>query len=173
MTGYENDNDERLDVDALRRTPTPPGRLEQTTVAALVSRGLVRRRSRATWLPAVAAVAVAFLLGTFFGTLRDQSGKPGYVLLLVDGEASLTGNADERVREYGTWASDLRRDGITITGGRLESALQPIGFSGEARDDIGGYFLFDADTEDAAIEIARTCPHLRFGGGALLGRVSR
>ena len=34
----------------------------------------------------------------------------------------------------------------------------------EVKEVVGGYFLIRASSYDVAVEIARTCPHLRYGG---------
>lgn len=37
----------------------------------------------------------------------------------------------------------------------------------EAKEHVGSYFIVDVDTEERAVEIARSYPALRFGGGGL------
>jgi hypothetical protein len=64
---------------------------------------------------------------------------------------------DERVQEYVAWASAERTDGAVSSP------------PGEPR--LAGYFLIRAADQRTALEIARSCPHARYGGRIVLREI--
>lgn len=79
------------------------------------------------------------------------------------------------VREYGVWASELGArealvagEKLMAEGGRLMrhdggGVTVTDGPYAEAREVLGGFFIIKADSYAAAVEIAKTCPHARYG----------
>jgi hypothetical protein len=71
-----------------------------------------------------------------------------------------------REREYGRWASSLT--GARWVGGHeLADVIEDLGPHGAApvsRERLAGYFVIDAPSRQRAAEIARSCPHLKYGG---------
>lgn len=77
------------------------------------------------------------------------------------------------MQKYLHWLQELRAKGIVRSG-------QPLGNEGrvirkadglitdgpftETKEAIGGYFIIRAEDMDAAVEIAKTCPHVLMGG---------
>ena len=178
--------------DALARLPRqaePPAGLEQATVAALAARGLLRRPRRG--FDATLALAASVLLfagglalGRFGGeTAPSVDGRPRFALFLYEGpeyDQPAPGGMDERVEEYVAWARAERTDGTVEGGEKLKDgddvAIEPDGSAGavpsppdEAR--LAGYFLIRAADQGAALEIARSCPHVRYGGRIVLREI--
>jgi len=103
-----------------------------------------------------------------------------YVLLIYDDEA-LWGQMGEEERgrvmqEYFAYTSELQASGKYVGG----EALQPTGTAktvtsssgerivtdgpfAETKEQLGGFYLVDVDTEDEAIEWAGKIPSARFG----------
>ena len=98
---------------------------------------------------------------------------PRYVLLLYDApdEPALTeAQIMERVSEYRDWAIGLRKQGSDISGEKLATTSLDLGDAATvpAAEPLGGYFVFSAKDAEAALAIARSCPHLKHGGRAEL-----
>jgi hypothetical protein len=178
--------------DALARLPReagPPAGLEQATVAALAARGLLRRRGRR--FDVVLALAASVLLfagglalGRFGGgTAPPPDGRPRFALFLYEGpeyDQPAPGAMDQRVEEYVAWASAKRTDGAVEGGEKLKDgddmAIEPDGSAGAVPSPPGGarlagYFLIRAADQRTALEIARSCPHVRYGGRIVLREI--
>jgi hypothetical protein len=167
----------------LTREAAPPAGLEDATVATLTARGLLRpRRRRLDPTLALAASVMLFAGGLALGRFGGEAGptpadgRPKFALFLYEGpeydQPSAEG-VDERVQEYVAWASADRTDGAVEGGEKLKEgddlAIEPDGSigvvpvpPGEPR--LAGYFLIRAADRRSAIKIARTCPHVRYGG---------
>jgi hypothetical protein len=184
-------NEER---EALARLPreaaVPPG-LEDATVAALAERGLLRRRSRGRrrlveWGLAAAAAVALFAGGFLAGQRGGQvpAGElPRFVLLLYEGpeyRASPAGQEQDRVREYSSWARERGARGQLEAGEKLredaEVVIRPDGSiateapaPGATR--LAGFFMIRATDDRAALEIARSCPHVRYGGSIVIREI--
>jgi hypothetical protein len=183
--------EERDSLGRLPRDAEPPAGLEQATVEALTARGLLRRR-RLRFDAALALAASVLLfagglaIGRFGGepatvTLSDD--RPRFALFLYEGpeyDQPAPGGMDERVREYAAWASADRTDGMIEGGEKLKDgndvAIEPDGSVGAVPSPPGGsrlagYFLIRAADERTALEIARSCPHVRYGGRIVLREI--
>jgi hypothetical protein len=80
------------------------------------------------------------------------------------------------VAEYKSWGDSLNSRGILHgsqklkdEGGRHLAArgkeiLVTDGPFAEAKEVLGGYFLVEARSYDEAVEMAKTCPHLKYEG---------
>jgi hypothetical protein len=103
-----------------------------------------------------------------------------YMLVLHESPSDYAGMSVEDmngiVREYMAWRESLERDGhfaggekLADEGGRTLSMRDgqvrvTDGPYAEAKEVMGGYFIVSAASYDEAVEIARTCPHLKYGG---------
>jgi hypothetical protein len=176
-------------ADRLRRLAGggAPGRgLEERLVGALRAEGRLAApraavHGRALALHAVAAAA-AFALGAGLGPrLRGASAPepalPRYALFLYQTRASLADSADgrERVAEYKAWARSLAQRGRLVAGEKLQErgALLTAGATEQRVPEapegvISGYFVIQAQSLAEALELARSCPHLRHGGRVAL-----
>ena len=180
--------------DALGRLPReaePPARLEQATVAALTARGLLRLPRRRFVAPlALAASLLLFAAGLAIGRFGGETTpaapadrRPRFALFLYEGpeyELPPAGEMEERVREYVAWASAERTDGTVEGGEKLKDgddvAIEPDGSAGAVQSHRGesrlaGYFLIRAVDQRTALEIARSCPHVRYGGRIVLREI--
>jgi len=180
--------------DALARLPReaePPAGLEQTTVAALAERGLLRRpRRRFDATLALAASVLLFAGGLALGRFGGETapappgdGRPKFALFLYEGPEyaqPAPGGMDDRVEEYVAWARAERTDGAVESGEKLKDgddvAIESDGSAGTVPSPPGeprlaGYFLIRAADQRTALEIARSCPHLRYGGRMVLREI--
>jgi hypothetical protein len=177
--------------DALARLPReadPPAGLERATVAALAARGLLRRpRRRFAAVLALAASVLVFAglaLARFGGEAAPApDDRPRFALFLYEGpeyDQPAPGGMDQRVEEYVAWASAERADGTVEGGEKLKDgddvAIEPDGSAGAVPSPPGeprlaGYFLIRAADRRTAIEIARSCPHVRYGGRIVLREI--
>ena len=162
----------------------PPDLLKARVTSTLRERGLLRRRP-APWraLGAVAAAAAVFATGMFLGgrpgrLQRDESSS--YALLLYeDSTFDRQTTEAQYIAEYSAWAEDLRKRGV-LAGGRAlapDARVLAAGGTIESRDvmtaegTMSGFFLIRVASQEEAIEIAKTCPHLRHGGRIALRAV--
>ncbi len=183
-------HEEREAIARLPREALPPPALEDATVASLLSSGLLRppRRSRRVleWGLAAAA-AIALFVGGYFTGLGERGTTapelPRFLLLLYEGPEyrnTPPGREAERVREYGQWAAErgalgqlesgekLSDDvGLTIETDGSVSSVPPS--SSETR--LAGFFMIRAPDDRSALEIARTCPHVRYGGSIVIREI--
>jgi len=178
-TDDELTGEEAAALRSLAEGPLPPAGLEDRTTARLAARGLLARRRGSAWTKAILAAAAGALI-FFVGMKTGARPAPAaaapegskFVLLLYQ-SAEEVGLAPEveasRVREYVGWARVLREDGRSVSGEKLEqerSMLRPPAGSvvDAANPPIDGFFIISAGTLDEALGVARTCPHLKYGG---------
>jgi hypothetical protein len=112
---------------------------------------------------------------------------PKFMLLLHEdpsGFAELSPQDIETVvREYTAWRVRLAEEGRVVGGEKLadeggrwltapDGAVRVVdGPFAEAKEVIGGYFMVQAADYGEAVQVARTCPHLRYGGRIELRQV--
>jgi hypothetical protein len=170
----------------LPERPLPEG-LENRIVVTLTQQGLLRRpvRSRraAAWarlaLAAAASVAL-FAAGAWSSVMlrtradRQAGAGPRFVLLFYSDTAERSAEVAAGVETMRRWALELRDQGHSITGLKLGDASIRIGWDdGESRSAPGGYvlsgfFIVGAATAGEAEGIARSSPHIRGGGRAVV-----
>jgi len=184
---------ERDALAGLPREAPPPARLEEATVSALVTRGLLRRPApRRGRRPlelglALAASILLFLGGLAVGRRTGPAAPPAaatqFALLLYEGpeyRLAAAGEQDDRVREYGEWAGLRAERGELVAGEKLrEDPDVVIGVNGtvttappaagETR--LAGFFIIRAADRRSALEIAQTCPHVRYGGSIVIREI--
>jgi hypothetical protein len=171
----------------LPRTATPPPGLEQATVSALAARGLLRRPRRRLDASLALAASVLLLAGGLtlarFNQAPPEDTRARFALFLYEGpeyRQPAPGAMDQRVREYSAWAREERKDGTVEGGEKLkdggEVAIEPDGTTapasprpGESR--LAGFFLIRAADQRSALVIARSCPHVRYGGRIVLREI--
>jgi len=161
-----------------RETP-PPDFARDRIAGALAERGLLRR-SRAARSPiwrtaafigaAAALFGAGLLAGRRPGAPPAVRSSPRFVLFLSKLPGETEAGEPERVAEYKSWAAGLRGKGRLISGEKLQSEARELG-SGRKDDspaaeaqEVSGFFVLEARDLDAALALARTCPHLRHGG---------
>jgi hypothetical protein len=127
----------------------------------------------------VAAAAAAILLvvagvvAEHVRLTRDRSAvdsRPRYALLLYGDRGGDAAVERTLVEEYGRWARTVAARGHYVAGEKLTDEATELRGAGLARPiplDAGflvGFFIISAATPAEAESIARTCPHLRYGG---------
>ena len=105
---------------------------------------------------------------------------PKYMLLLHDNPnafANVSPEAMQKVVEkYIAWGKKLREAGVMRAGDKLTDEPGRVmrrkdgqvyvtdGPYSESKELLGGYYMIEADTYDKAVELARDCPQLEYGG---------
>jgi hypothetical protein len=103
-----------------------------------------------------------------------------FMLLLHENPSAFAGLGAEEMRtvigKYVAWGEKLRSDGKFVSSHKLKEeggrhmiagergTLVTDGPFAEAKEVLGGYFIVEASSYDEAVEIARGCPHLDYGG---------
>ena len=115
---------------------------------------------------------------------------PSFVFVLhgvwPDAGTLPAGEADRRRRQYWDWTSELAAGGQRVAAGDLRwepgqrlvpqrtAAGTPAAGDPAAVDDpnfVVGMFTVRAESYEAAVELARLCPHLEYGGSVSVRRV--
>ncbi len=105
---------------------------------------------------------------------------PKYMLLLHDNPnafANVSPDAMQKVVEkYIAWGKKLREAGVMRAGDKLTDEPGRVmrrkdgqvhvtdGPYSESKELLGGYYMIEADSYDKAVELARDCPQLEYGG---------
>lgn len=105
---------------------------------------------------------------------------PNYMLLLHETPTDYSQFSAEQIQavigEYVAWRKKIEAEGKFVAGEKLkdEGGKHLSGHNGslritdgpytEAKEVIGGYFSISAANYDDAVETARGCPHLKYGG---------
>lgn len=174
--------EELNDLRALRAGPNPPAALESRVVQSLRQQG---RLSRRNILPRFLAVAAALLLlvggwfgGRMFPFTHVAPSQPRFILLLESSDRSappqITHDSQEeqaRAQEYIQWARSVRANGRSVSGERLADSGEALDLRGTADEQwkpssgsLQGFFIISAANLAQAADLARQCPHLRYGG---------
>src|SRR5687768_17078278 len=105
---------------------------------------------------------------------------PKYMLLLHDDPTSFAGMSPEEmqrvIEKYIAWGTRLKQAGLLseshkltdepgkvmrATGGNVRVTDGPYS---ETKEILGGYYVIEANSYDRAIDHARDCPHMEYGG---------
>lgn len=162
----------------------PPRELDRRIRATLETRGLVRPTTgrRAIWIVRASLIAAGFVLGVVLTSVRSRADSRGpagtsqYVLLLYDDARGDTGAVHiAREHEYGKWASELT-GARWVGGSELGDVVEGIGPAGPLvvapSDRLAGYFVIEAPSRERAAEVARSCPHVKYGGRVVVMSVA-
>lgn len=161
----------------------PPAALRARVSRTLVARGLLRPLGRAIVRGAGAAAAAAaiFVAGYVAGGVRPDAlpaadGLARYALFLYEDDTfEATHPETDLIAEYSAWAVGLAEQGRLAAGeklaaeghlldGRSDSiVVAPRGVTAAAGV-LTGLFIIRAASEAEALAIARSCPHLKYGG---------
>ena len=181
----------------LPREATPPAHLEEATLTRMRDAGLIRTHRRwapggfsvASWALAAGIAVMAFAGGSLYGTGRAApEAQPTFALLLYGaGSGDDSAAHFERAAEYSSWARADHASARVIGGEALGSPVASLAryASNRGRSDsvivdeedhgnpseFVGYFLVTAPDREAAVQLARDCPHLRYGGRVVVRRV--
>jgi hypothetical protein len=175
MNAHDDDRDAGTPLAGLPRELAPPPALEQRVVARLAARGLLARRAVRRWLVPLAA-ALAGLAGGWL--LRGSPAPPAagsdapLYLLLLSAAPQTDLSETELVRIYSAWGREQAALGRMAGARKLEDEGIVLAAGGDGpaatlrHDEMTptGFFLVRARSLAEAEAIARTCPHLRYGG---------
>jgi hypothetical protein len=193
--GEEETEVSRLD-DWGARWAAPPS-LRSSTLDAARRRGLVGGRTmNGRRLVTAAAIAlVMFGAGFGVGSKREPAGveatktpapeEPRYALFLFEDtkyQAPAPDELRDRVDEYVGWARSVGETGRFVTGEKLaddgtycrfENGVLATGgpLAETSRGMLAGYFVIGAASLDEALDVARGCPHLKYGGSVEIRRL--
>lgn len=172
----------------LSKERQPPRRVEIGTIAALKEEDLIRaswfeRHSRPLAIgtavfASLAFFAIGILLGLRWQTTSSSliSMEPEFVLLLRNSAQPATPNEEsQRVKEYSSWAGNIRAQGQLREGEKLNDEARLLEMRGDslavtqamtdtAQNAVAGFFVIRASDYEHAVEIAKSCPHLKYGG---------
>jgi hypothetical protein len=104
---------------------------------------------------------------------------PEFMLLLYDNPSAAHEASPEEIQqiiqEYGAWAARMGENGCLVSGQKLKDEggriLRQAGgrvsvvdgpFS-ETKEVIGGFFQIKAESYAEAVELAKSCPHVKYG----------
>lgn len=99
-----------------------------------------------------------------------------FMLLLYDRPGDWLGLSSEQMQkviaEYSAWAERMREAGKLVAaeklrdeGGRVlgrDGVVVAVDYA-EAKEVLGGFFLVEAADYEEAVQLARSCPHARYG----------
>lgn len=155
---------------------------EDRLVRLLAAEGLINRSRRASMRPLplaafAAMLAAGFCLGAFWARPPDLPPSHGerYALLLYEGSSyrpAAPGRSPERAAEYGAWARAPHPEGRVISGEELQSQAGVLGPPAPAQVQPAGFFVVETPDRDAALRLAGTCPHIRYGGTVVIRALS-
>ncbi|MEM8995197.1 MAG: YciI family protein [Acidobacteriota bacterium] len=102
-----------------------------------------------------------------------------YMLILRDEPTAFEGMGPEEMQHiiarYTAWSERLAAEGQLVDGNKLVDQVGRVvrrsggqlrvldGPFAEAKEIVGGYFTVEAESYDAAVDIAANCPHLDYG----------
>jgi len=111
----------------------------------------------------------------------------GFMLLLHDSTTGFEDISPEEIQaiiaDYVAWRDDIAAKGrllggekltdeggrhLVMNGGEIRVTDGPYA---EAKELLGGYFAIKAADYDEAVEISKTCPHLKYGGRIELRKI--
>lgn len=191
-----NEFDDELsphEIDALSKLSKeklPPHHVEMRTLEALRESQLIRvsffqRHSRPLLISFVVLVSITFfglgiLLGQRWKSVASIAQTESQFMLLLrnSAQAGQPASATERlqrVKEYSSWAGNMRDQGLLRQGEKLKDEAETLQVmdnqlvvtpsTTEAdRNAVAGFFIINARDYQHAVDIARNCPHLKYGG---------
>ena len=105
---------------------------------------------------------------------------PKYMLFLHEDQGQFDDRSHEEmmrvIKEYGAWATKMREEKRFVGGEKLADDSGKVlrtknskivvtdGPYAESKEIVGGYFTITAASYEEACEIAKACPHLKYGG---------
>ncbi|HMS15598.1 MAG TPA: YciI family protein [Planctomycetota bacterium] len=112
---------------------------------------------------------------------------PKFMLLLLDNPsefADLTpAQMQAVVQEYGAWAESMGKANKLLGGEKLQDEGGKVlrkkgsqvavtdGPFAESKEVLGGYFLLSADNYAEAVELAKSCPHMKYGAATHIRQI--
>lgn len=164
----------------IRESISGPAGLEEDIIAQLKEKQLITNNNNTMKLKQhfvwAAAAAAALICGFFIGqNFNDQQTTiPGnmnkYMLLLYENEEFQPKEIGLMVQEYTDWATDLAQKGKLDHAEKLADKGNWLGnvSARNKQSNVSGYFVILATDLDEATALAKTHPHIDYGGGVEL-----
>lgn len=102
-----------------------------------------------------------------------------FMLLLYDNPAAFANVTPEQmqqvIQEYSAWMQKIGKEGRLVGGEKLKDEGGKVlrtegkqvkvvdGPYSETKEVIGGYFIINAKNYNEAVEVSKTCPHMKYG----------
>ena len=163
---------ERGLVASLATEIAPRPALEKRVVRDLRQAGLMTSARRGMTLAVAAALTIGFFAGLIVHRFPVAQSPGREFILLIHDTPSMRVDGDEprRIREYSEWARGLRDK--LVEGEKLTDEISSVG-AGNAQSTVGGFFRIRARDRAEADAIARSCPHVRYGGRIEVREIQR
>lgn len=190
--------EEKAAFKRLKNQKMPSLRVEQKVINSLFKRGLLETRKFSAFLQnlsspfrgAVVSIAAGLIfgLGFFTGTrslsTESEALEAPLFALLIFNDNSTPEDEMALAAEYGQWLQGVAASGRLASGEKLQDTGRILSeVNGEfttadiATDErygqIGGFFLIQAASYDEAVEIASSCPHLKYEGSIEVREIHR
>ena len=181
------DTTEKKDrIKQLKKNIKPPPNLEEKIVMKLKSHELLSSNEKKThgFIFKISYSLGLLLIGLLIGysinsnegkiVPLERNSKSKFILLLYQDE-NLKGDENDRVKDYTLWANEYGAKRIVVAGAKLEGEGKILSMPGknisiasikseyESRV-TSGYFIIETANYDEAMEIALSCPHIKYGG---------
>jgi hypothetical protein len=133
-------------------------------------------------------LSVALLMGVAMAGLRAQTpakSTGGIFILLLHEDSSFKNLADKeaQIAEYRTWADKLGKAGQLVDAAKLSDDGMIVEPKGQRKvtpaelpgtgNGVAGYFVIRAQNYDAAVKLAQTCPHVKYGGRVVVRQLEQ
>ncbi len=167
-------NENEVDpFDEIRKEVEPPVFLKDRLLDDLRSSGHLNKRRmnkiQIFWAAAtLAALAIGYIIGQQMTDNIMTDSRNQYVLFLYENEEFKVEDGNTLVQEYTDWATELAESGHLINAEKLnDNSGEWLGESStENRNSrLSGYFIYAAGSFNEALSIAKTHPHVGYGGG--------
>ncbi|MEQ8242030.1 hypothetical protein [Fulvivirga sp.] len=163
LSGEERDLFEKL------KGIKPPIEMEEETISKLKAEGLIQSQNKMIWVYRVAAAIAFFILGySVFPYLNsNESPAYNYMLVLYEDANFKPGPPEEMFDEYSHWMQSIYQNGMAIDGQEMKTSsllLEGKEVSNAAAKTVGGYFVLYASSQEEAVKVAQSSPHLKYGG---------
>lgn len=166
---------ERNLFEQLNQATQAPLYLETKVKDALVDKKLINKNSntmtRTTFI-GIAATITALLCGFFIGknftsTTTTPNTMNKYILLLYENEEFKGKEEAQMVDEYTYWAMKISESGHLESAEKLADKSEWLGntHTRYSESKMVGYFVLLAKNYEEALALAKTHPHMGYGGG--------
>lgn len=133
----------------------------------------LRRRRGTMFLVAAAAAVAGFAAGLFMPHRTPVPRGKEFILFIHDTPSMrVDGMEPRRIEEYRHWAHELHAEGTMEAEEKLTDEISAIG-AGGGSSTVGGFFRIVVRDRAEAERVARTCPHLRYGGWIEVREIDR
>lgn len=171
---------EKMIFAQMKRKEQPSVSLEKNIISKLRSENLIKQNTfkmntNIKRLATIAAAVILFLAGNYFGkkSINQTIINPsmGYMLILHEDNQFMPGNPNEMYQEYAAWMQNTFKKGVNIIGQELKNETIFINSNKDEtykdeslQNRTTGYFILEAESLETVLEIAKSNPHIKYGG---------